>query len=202
MSEQKRRFLNGGVFLALGFILFGTLALLNNFGMKLDVDAWDFWPVVLILAGIGILANGKSWLNILDGAMLAGVGGLILVSNLKLIGGFHLQLKKLWPVLILYIGVKILLQALTRERTVSAGEEDFSISAIFGGGDYRFDAKNMKSGAITAIFGGGTIDLRDAENGGRKNGAAVFRHVRRHRHQGPGALAGVREGHSDPGRSG
>lgn len=168
MSEQQRKFLNGGVFLALGFILFGTLALLNNFGMKVDVNAWDFWPVVLILAGIGVLANSKNWLNILDGVMLTGLGGLILISNLKLIGGFHLQVKKLWPVLILYIGVKIMLQALTRERTVSAGEEDFSISAIFGGGDYRFDAKNMKSGAMTAIFGGGTIDLREAEMEGEK----------------------------------
>jgi predicted membrane protein len=36
---------------------------------------------------------------------------------------------------------------------------------IFGGGEFRFDSKTLRGGSITAIMGGGTIDLREADIG-------------------------------------
>jgi predicted membrane protein len=34
---------------------------------------------------------------------------------------------------------------------------------IMGGGEFRFDSHDLRGGKISAIMGGGTIDLRDAD---------------------------------------
>ncbi len=163
MSESQKRFFNVGVFLGVGLIIFGGVALLKNFGLKIDFDVWKLWPVVFVFAGIGVLVNTKTLENFIDGLLLLLLGGVLLVSNFQLIEGFSVRFWKLWPLFILYIGLKILIQSLGSKQRIIDGKADFNISAVFGGGDYRFEARNLKSGKIVAIFGGGSVNLRDAE---------------------------------------
>jgi len=174
MTEERKRVLNSGIFIALGFIAFGILALLNNFGFNLHADPWDYWPVVLIISGFGILFFGRDWSQYIDGFMLLAVGSLILAANLGLFRSREFDIWDWWPVLVLYIGIKIMLQSTRRKSNSASGPDDFTISAIFGGGDYRYEAKNLKGGRFTALFGGGKIDLRHAEIEGESMSIQVF----------------------------
>ena len=144
-----------------GFICAGTVFLLQNFGYLENIDVWDFWPVLLILLGLSHLAQPSGSRQAFSGVILVAIGGLFLLDNLNIIPyGFG----DFWPVILILVGIFIIKGAVWPGIGKTATSSDFvNLSLILGGGGYKYNTKNFKGGKVSAIMGGGTIDLRGAD---------------------------------------
>jgi predicted membrane protein len=114
--------------------LIGALFLLRNLGL-VHVIVWHyFWPMILILVGIGMLLRGLDrdhpwhwdWQSHLQDAARAGAAKVQSASNAKY------------------------------------SENFVKIDAIFSGVDRRIDSQDFAGGEIVALFGGVDLDLSRA----------------------------------------
>jgi len=138
-------------------MLVGALLFLDNRNI-ISFTLPDFlfsWQMILI--GIGVLlifsSNNKSAGSI-----------MILIGSISLLPEF-------WPIVLVAIGIYILLKQTKTGERITKGFSDKSSSLadsidelfIFSGGTKIIQSQNFKGGKITAIFGGGEIDLLDCK---------------------------------------
>ncbi len=146
-------------------ILTGTLIVIFGLGALLDalqvLPFWanigNWWPIGLVLVGVIILINNLSqfiWATIFIGA-----GVLLQLERLGLVEVNFFAL--FWPIIIIGIGLSILFQKTMRPKNIKVQDLD-DLTAIFGGSETVNSSKNYLGGKATAIFGGVTLDLRDA----------------------------------------
>jgi predicted membrane protein len=149
----------GAVILAIGAIF-----LLNNMGIVNAGHFFQFWPLILIFAGIVKLADPcrRAW-----GAMLLVFGVLLQMNQL---GFGHFSWGEMWPIVLIAAGAFAMWSALqARKMTEGVGANPgdplttLNESAIFGGVQKRVNAKEFRGGQLQSLFGGIEIDLRDAE---------------------------------------
>ena len=139
-------------------IIFGLGALLDALQVLpfwANIGTW--WPIGLILVGGIILINNLSqfiWATIFIGA-----GVVLQLERLGLVEVNFFAL--FWPVIIIGIGLSIIFQRTMRSKNIKVQDLD-DLTAIFGGSETVNSSKNYQGGKATAIFGGVTIDLRDA----------------------------------------
>jgi predicted membrane protein len=177
---------SGGMVVGLILAGIGAVLLLENLNIIPDRDLWDFWPVILIVAGTSRAASAYSVTGRVWGGIVAGAGCLFLAATL---GFIHHELWRLfWPAVLIIAGGGMLVRALERNHyldqwragggTARAGQgappsvessadpraanmvHEF---AIFGGGHRRIDSQDFQGGTAVAIFGGVQLDLRKAE---------------------------------------
>ena len=175
MEEKKVSFLSGKIIVGILIIAAGVILLLGTLGYNLDIDLWDFWPLILIAVGIKIMVSHHDSKEILWGIFLLTIGVLLQLNKLDYIDiSFH----DIWPLILIYIGIQIIISGgkhrsrMSHNRTHKRGlmneNEDvrgdmINISAILGGGEYHYSNKKLKGGKISAIMGGCEIDLRDSD---------------------------------------
>jgi hypothetical protein len=173
------RLLTGLLIIAAGIIL-----LLNNLDVGVHINIKDWWPVILIVIGIGKISQPKEYRQMYWGIVIAAVGTLFLLNNLEYISFWF---GDLWPVLIILLGIEILRCGLFR-HSVKWGcctghdkekfdfkgwgghsnshdvDSDFiDLSIMLGGGEYKFTNKKLKGGQVSVIMAGCELDLRDAD---------------------------------------
>jgi hypothetical protein len=110
MSENKqpKRYYHGSIFWPLILITVGVVLLLQNLGIS--GGFWDtiirFWPVIFI----AIALDGLIWRKEIFGpALFGGLGVVLLFNNFDLLGwGVWNVLWRLWPLLVVAIGVEII----------------------------------------------------------------------------------------------
>ena len=90
----------------------GVLLLLQNLGIIVVDDLWDYWPVILIVVGVSRAAAAWDFGGRIWGAIVAFVGAVFLVRNLGLIHGSVWNF--FWPVILIAIGLALLARALDR----------------------------------------------------------------------------------------
>jgi predicted membrane protein len=174
---------SGGIIVGIGLAAIGAILLLQNLNILPDQDLWDFWPVILIVAGISRAATAFSTTGQIWGGLVAAVGLLFLASNL---GFIHHNLWVLfWPVILMVAGGAMLVRAIERNNymdqrrsggmagaapgaagAASVGPTNANTVhefAIFGGGHRRIDSQEFEGGSAVALFGGVQLDLRKAE---------------------------------------
>ena len=96
-----------------------------------------------------------------SGWIFVGIGALFLLDNLHFI---YFSFSDLWPILLILIGFSIL-RGYTRRNQEEENSPDFiNLSFILGGGDHKYTSQKIAGGRVTAIMGGGTIDLRQANS--------------------------------------
>ena len=61
------------------------------------------------------------------------------------------------------MGILILKNAFWGFRKTPGSQDFINLSFVLGGGDFKFNTKNLTGGKITSIMGGGSIDLREAD---------------------------------------
>lgn len=172
MTDKGKRFqINIGIIFGGLILLAGTLLLLDNLNIiRFDHSLWDFWPVIIILIGLSQLINTRTGQFPFFALFLTGLGVLLLLNEL---GQLNFDVWRLWPLAVIIIGFNIIRHHL-RDRTDGDGKpkrlfcgsrevdrDTINISAILGGGEYTFSSKKLKGGKLTAIMGGGDIDLRN-----------------------------------------
>jgi predicted membrane protein len=158
--ENRRSFFDFKVVIGLLILIYGLLILLRNMGYIHGVRFWEFWPVILIFLGLHLLFKPQVRRQYFSGGLLTILGALFLLNNLEII---DLRWRLIWPILIILLGVVIIYHSIWRKKNQASGKDILDLSMVFGGGDYKFDSKSLHGGSISAVMGGGTINLRNAE---------------------------------------
>ena len=142
-------------------VLFGLLLVAAGVITILDLTIsgrqWgEYWPVMLIIAGLAIAVRGS--MALLIGGAVAIMGAVALTLNL-------LEVDFPWgimvPAAVIALGVIIAATAVFRRQRTTAEGGALNIGAIFGGGSY-FVSGDSPGGNATAMFGGGEIDFTQA----------------------------------------
>ena len=141
-------------------ILFAVVILLRNMEIIPYIRMWAFWPVFLIVIGISQVMSPSESRQTLSGGVFIVVGVLFLLNNMDII---YFRFRDLWPFILLLIGFGILRHSLLGSKLSGSDNDFLNLTFILGGGDHKFNSKSFQGGKVTAIMGGGKIDLRDAD---------------------------------------
>lgn len=156
MKQATIRIVTGVIVTILGVgALLGALNLLPFWGW---FSTW--WPALLMLGGVFTLA-GDYRRNYLWGSVLLIIGGLLLARNLDYLDFNIFSL--IGPILVIAFGLSILTTSRLQGRIAQNMKNSDDISVIFSGSDSINKSQDYKGGRLTAIFGGATLDLRDAK---------------------------------------
>ncbi len=151
---------------ALALVVAGTLLLVNNLVWHHPVSIGDLWPMVFVLFGAAQLGQARQTWQYVDGGALLLLGLLLLESNIHAFPGLRFRFGSLWPLALIYVGLRVLVWQPWSPQRQAVGKDHFGVAAVFGGGDYRFDSKTLRGGSARAMFGGCTIDFRSADMAG------------------------------------
>lgn len=153
---MKRNY--GNLLFGLLVVIVGLALLTNNLGwtdLSIMALLFKYWPVFVIVGGIGLLLNHGSKGEIVSGIVILLLGAALMLRNL---GYIHFSLATLfrlfWPILLIVMGVAIL----TGRR--SSGKSNL---AFMGGIDRTKSAWNLEETAFVAVMGGIELDFRLAE---------------------------------------
>jgi len=160
MVEKRTAIFDLKVLIGLVVLIFGVLILLRNLGYDIGIRLWDYWPLLLILIGLRMLLQPRENRQFMAGSILLILGILFLLNNFDIL---YLRWRNIWPLIVILIGIGIVYNALWKPSRLTGGQDFIKLFTILGGGEYAFDAKDLKGGSITAIMGGGSVDLRNAE---------------------------------------
>jgi predicted membrane protein len=150
----------GRLLLGLTIVALGVLYLVDAAGVldaRKAIDEW--WPALLVAAGLLTLAERPP--SVVRGSILTGVGAGLLLFTTDLVEGNAWDY--LWPALLILVGMAIV--ARWTGRTIAPGATDEDVirsTAVFGGPKLASTAQSFQGAWLTAIFGGITLDLRDA----------------------------------------
>jgi predicted membrane protein len=116
------------------------------------------WPTALLGVGIKMLLDK----NTASAILFLSIGSIFLFTKLFSWNFFAV----LWPVAIIAVGLTMIFKKENTHMNMDKKYDDsdrVSEALIFWGVDKRMDSKDFKGGDISAIFGGGKLDLRDAK---------------------------------------
>ena len=140
----------------------GVLFTLDNFGIIEIREFWKFWPLILIAVGVTKLAARSFF----AGTVLIALGALLFLRTFGLI---HFRLSYLFPLILVFIGLRIVFAqrpgARSWDATANPGGT-LNEWAVFGGGERRIISTNFQGGQANAVFGGFNLDLRDSKMAG------------------------------------
>jgi hypothetical protein len=164
----------GRVLIGLALIVLGVLFLLDVSGtLEAGEVIGDWWPVAIIALGVVQFAeNPRSTVGPL---IVVGVGVILLLTQLDVVEDDVWRF--VWPAALILIGAAILLRRPGRQVPRGTGDEMIRASAIFSGNEVVSTSRRFKGGSVTAIFGGATVDLRQAQldpEGGTLSVTAAF----------------------------
>ena len=154
---QTRR-LPSQVVLGALVVVVGVVLLTETTGYA-DVDVfWTYVPSLFILLGVyAFVASG--YRNVIGPLIIVGVAGAWQLVTLEYFTAD--EVVQFWPLLIVLLGLSIILGQY-RSRAKSVEGTYVSALGIFGGSEKR--ASGAFTGAdLTALFGGASLDLRDAD---------------------------------------
>jgi predicted membrane protein len=160
MSRVARNLIDLKVWIGVIIIFFAVILLLRNLEMIPYVNVWSFWPLFLIVIGLSQVLRPEESRQLLSGSLFLIIGGLFMLNNMHII---HFGFREIWPFLLLLIGFAVLRQAMIGKREEEAENDFLNLTFILGGGDHKFNSKTLKGGKVSAIMGGGKIDLTDAD---------------------------------------
>lgn len=154
MNKSLARIITGLVILAVGIAAF--LDALNVINFWQHFGTW--WPLALIAAGVLTFIN--DFRNFVWAIAMVVLGVLFQLRTLDVVDFNIFAL--IWPVIIIAIGVSVLINRSVSTKNIRVQDLD-NVSAIFGGVETINKSSNYQGGKATAVFGGVSIDLRDAD---------------------------------------
>lgn len=170
MKSERTRSIPSQVILGAFVVGLGILFLLDNLDIVDFHRALAFWPAAFILFGVVKLLDTNSPKGVLVGSALIGVG---LVMTINRLGFMHINMRVLWPLVIIFIGGAVIYRAVTgrrligmRTRDVEASDNVVDITAILGTVERRITTPDFRGGEVTAIMGGCMLDLRGSSIAG------------------------------------
>ncbi|MFS0704998.1 DUF5668 domain-containing protein [Cellulomonas sp. 179-A 9B4 NHS] len=148
----------GQVLLGLLVVAVGVVLLLDRTDV-LDVDPGavvaTWWPLVVIALGVvSALVVPRAWIG---PAVVAAVGAVLLLVQLDVVEPDVWS--ALWPLAVVAVGLGILLRAGS-----SGGDADHVTAfAFWWGAEPRTRSQRFTGASLTAVMGGISLDLREAD---------------------------------------
>jgi hypothetical protein len=141
----------------------GVLFLLNNLNILYFSEWSRYWPVILIAIGLVKLVDANSPGGHVAGAILVGVGAILLGQTL---GFLNVRMHDLWPLFLIGAGLMMLFNR-DSWHGISRGPRFYAHgrmreASVFGGGKRQVNTQDFTGGHIDAVFSGYEIDLRGA----------------------------------------
>jgi predicted membrane protein len=158
---------NSTFFWAFVFIVVGGLFLMRNFDMLHFTIPFDLisWRLIPLFIGISALLK-KDYIN---GIMAIAVAVIFYIPDF-LSTAEKIQYYKLWPLLLVAIGISILLRRKFPEKfdayktQIQEGEYNhINESNIMAGSSKKFFSKEFIGGRINCIMGGSEVNLTEAD---------------------------------------
>jgi predicted membrane protein len=158
-SESSHRLMIGIILIIAGLILILKKSTVLPQPLDYFIDDVIFsWQMLLIAIGVVSLIGSD---NKTPGIVLISVGGFFLIP--ELFTDFFRSFNFFWPALFIVIGVVLLLNSKRLSGVASYKGESkadiIDIVNIFSGAERQLITDNFKGGKITAIFGGGEVNL-------------------------------------------
>ncbi|RZJ07790.1 MAG: hypothetical protein EOP39_15475 [Rubrivivax sp.] len=156
------------VVLGLAVAGIGVLALLDNLHVFNIALLRTFWPLALVLWGLGRLVWWRHPGSGLVSVIAIGAGVILTAQNLDL---FHFSLRVWWPVFIILAGLSILMRGLIPrpgdgpsglQTSTAMPGDTVDINLTFGAINQRNNSRTFKGGRISSTFGGAELDLTQA----------------------------------------
>jgi Domain of unknown function (DUF5668) len=145
------RLLLGAIVVALGILfLLDAAGVLNA---DKAIDQW--WPIVILAAGVLTLAERPP--SLVRGTVLTGAGVVLLLFTTDLLEEDAWDY--VWPAL---LGLLIIARWHGRTIVGANGDDVIRSTAFFGGPKLASTSRSFRGAWLTAVFGGITLDLRDA----------------------------------------
>ncbi len=164
MKNERTRSIPSQILVGIMVAGMGLLFLLDNLNIFDFHRAVAFWPAAFILFGAIKLLDTRSPNGALVGGILIAVGVVLTINRL---GFMHINVRVLWPLLLIGLGGAVIYRAVTGRRLLGmhskdaeASDEVVDITAILGGFDRRITTPNFRGGEVTAVMGGCMLDLR------------------------------------------
>ncbi|RPI25590.1 MAG: hypothetical protein EHM61_13995 [Acidobacteria bacterium] len=179
LANAAPQLIFGGFVIVLGFLF-----LLDNMGLIDAGNFFDYWPAIFIMIGLVRIIQAESGAGRFVGFIFALVGFVWILDN---IDAFYFSIGRLWPLLLVLIGLAIILKSLTHEPgeksfhgpdsqpdllrnpvppppPIPRTREDEVVKgvAVLGAFKRIVGSQNFKAASLTAFMGGCEIDLRDA----------------------------------------
>lgn len=162
--DERVNPLSGRLILGLCLVALGALWTVDNLGL-MDADPiLRWWAVVPIAIGLMKLTGFGMERQPAFGLFLTIVGGLFVLGEFNLV---HVNLGIIWPLLFIFIGVRIMMRAMggeVQDRGASTDASEYVRSfAVMGGITRRNESQHFRGGELSAVMGGVQLDLEDAK---------------------------------------
>lgn len=166
-KNQMKNNQNTTFFWALVFIAGGGIFLMRNFGM-LDFNIpvkLISWRLIPLIIGINALLR-KDYIN---GIIAITIAVVFYIPDF-LTAAERTQYYKLWPLLLVGVGLTILAKYMFPQQFESFGTRELaedrnfvSESNIMAGSSSKFVTKNFTGGKVNCIMGGSELNLTEAD---------------------------------------
>jgi hypothetical protein len=166
--------ISAGLIFGFAIVAIGVLFLLDNFGVPVGF-LWGYWPVILIAIGLAKVVDSRETSGRTGGAIIMLVGLVLIADKIHLPFLNNVSLWQLWPLALIALGFMTLWGALEGKGTVGmtggipwsgrmgapATPGNVNMFSIFGGSNRKVTG-DFKGADLVAVFGGGSLDLRNA----------------------------------------
>jgi predicted membrane protein len=144
--------------------LAGVSLTLDRLGLVEAGRILRFWPLSLVAVGGLMISQSPDTHGRVRGTMVAGIGLWIFLNIRGLVPSIW---QLFWPVMLILIGTSLAFQN-TRRRggwnsAVADREHRVSMFSVWSGAKRQSRSHAFGGGDITAIMGGGQLDLRQAD---------------------------------------
>ncbi len=158
MQSKNNKFILG-----VALLLIGASLMLNNLNIFPEwhwVQIVFSWKMLLVLLGGTIIITAS---NKIPGIVLVLIGGMFILSDLNVLPDISFW-RILLPIILIGIGLSIILSKPINFEGFDSLRKTSSLDmldevAILGGSKKIISSKGFKGGKVTAILGGGEIDL-------------------------------------------
>lgn len=162
------------------FIVAGVLFALNALEItNIDIFFEGWWTLLIIVPSfIGLLTSKEK-----TGNAIALAVGVLLFMGVRDIISFDMLWKLIAPVIIIFIGVKLIYTGVVGNRSTEVlkkikekGGHLRNVAAVFSSANVNMDGEAFTGAEFNAVFGGIKCDLRNAiiEQDCVINGSAIF----------------------------
>ncbi|MBN2166359.1 MAG: hypothetical protein JW717_08800 [Marinilabiliaceae bacterium] len=154
---------NGKYGFGIVLILAGLLLLASNLNwIPVTIEQVLLsWPMILVAIGLISLFNKEFTVAII----FLGVGAYFILP--RIYPGFSfVEIWKFWPIILIFFGLGIVFRRKRFEPKIVkevTNEDLLDEVAIFGGRVTKIESKDFKGGRVTCVFGGCELHLENAE---------------------------------------
>ena len=165
MAQRTRRNIFGGLIL----LLIGLIFLLDNLKViPPEFSLKDWWPLILILIGIFQLVQSRCFFHF-SGWLLIFLGGVFLLTVQHRFGLEWDNIWRLWPVILILLGISIIFGRHHSHGTplagtsAKSGESVLQEKIILSSLNKEITSADFRGGDISVVLGSAEIDLRAAK---------------------------------------